>query len=642
MGPDPARPQGDSPERARRLAATARASLPDHAGAIAIAVFALVAAAMTLWLQTLPSIPDFDSYYHLAVARLYRAEGIVRGLPWARLSLLGERLGDKELLFHLALPPFASPLGGRVAIGLIDGAILGLVAWLGVRRAGRAAGLVPAWMLLSAVSFRTRMVRLRPELFSLFFLIAFTYAFARRRPVVAAALAALFALSHTAFHLIVVLAGLYFVVGGVFEKRWEVRLLIATVAGVAVGVLVHPRFPDNLATFWVQNVLFFAHKKGLDVGQEFHATNPLLFVWHHLGWCVGLVVLWRARAAEAGPRSREALIFGAAAAFFVLPFVFMTRMATYFIPLATLALVFRIGDAGGLTTRVRLFRRDRAPLAALLAACVGLSLPSTLKHGLELRQVDGGVTTSEDDLRELGAAVPEGAHVAATWGAAEAYVFFAPQGRYLNLLDPVFMALPYPREYAAQRAIFEGSEPDVPFVAKELLDSDFIAGLADEVDRDLIARLQHDPRVRLRFASRNVLVEIVDDRNAGFVRDWLVADEGGADAPAPYARPASAAARRREGFVDLGAALPGATCAVATRKETVAAASTRAYELAVYGPGEIAVDGVTRARTDKTPLAILGRGARIRLDLAAGDHTFRVRTCRGEGSTRSGFYLVAR
>ena len=81
--------------------------------ALALGVFVVAAVAITLWQTALPSIPDFDSYYHLAVARLYRAEGFVRGLAWARPSLLGERLGDKELLFHLLLPPFATPLAHR-------------------------------------------------------------------------------------------------------------------------------------------------------------------------------------------------------------------------------------------------------------------------------------------------------------------------------------------------------------------------------------------------------------------------------------------------------------------------------------------------------------------------------------------------
>ncbi len=31
---------------------------------------------------------DADSYVHLAVARLYAEEGLVRGLPWPRLSVM--------------------------------------------------------------------------------------------------------------------------------------------------------------------------------------------------------------------------------------------------------------------------------------------------------------------------------------------------------------------------------------------------------------------------------------------------------------------------------------------------------------------------------------------------------------------------
>jgi hypothetical protein len=631
-------------EAARAPAAVGRARPASRRTAIvvALAVFVIVAGAMTLWLASLPSIPDFDSYYHLAVARLYRAEGLVRGLAWARLSLLGERLGDKELLFHLALPPFATPLGGRVAVGLVDGAILGLVAWIGVRAAGPAAGLVPAWMLLSAVTLFTRMTRLRPELFSLFFLLAFTHAFARRRPVLVALLAAAFALSHTAFHLLLVLAALYVIVGRATEKRWDLGLFAAALGGVALGVAAHPHFPDNLHTFWVQNAVFFTKKQGLDVGEEFQPTNPFVFAWHHLGFLAGLVALWRARAGAPGKASRETWLFGAAAAIFVLPFAAMTRMATYFVPLTTLAVVLRVGDAGGLGPHVLLFRRDRVHLALALAIAVGLSAPATLKHALDAGSVDGGITTSEEDLAAFGKAVPDGARVVATWGAAEAYVFFAPQGRYLNLLDPIFMALPHPREHAAVRAIFDGSEPDVPFVAKELLGSDYVAGLADELSPTLLARLQGDPRTRLRYASRSVLVELVDDRDHAFVRDWMVADEAEPAAARACVEPATDEAARRAGFVDLARALPAASCAIATRREVLDAPAARTLELTPWGPGELVVDGETRARTEKALRAVLGRGPRVRLELAAGEHTMRVRTCRDAEGARSGFYLVRR
>lgn len=57
-----------------------------------------------------PVLYDTDSYYHLAIGSAYARHGLIDTLPWARLSLLHE-FGDKEVLFHLLLAPFAGSEG---------------------------------------------------------------------------------------------------------------------------------------------------------------------------------------------------------------------------------------------------------------------------------------------------------------------------------------------------------------------------------------------------------------------------------------------------------------------------------------------------------------------------------------------------
>src|SRR5437660_6477641 len=60
---------------------------------------------------------DSDSYYHLAVARLYGQQGIFAPIPWARFSLLRDG-ADKDFLFHLILIPFAT-FGDAAVLGRI-------------------------------------------------------------------------------------------------------------------------------------------------------------------------------------------------------------------------------------------------------------------------------------------------------------------------------------------------------------------------------------------------------------------------------------------------------------------------------------------------------------------------------------------
>jgi hypothetical protein len=105
---------------------------------------------------------------------------------------------------------------------------------------------------------------------------------------------------------------------------------------------------------------------------------------------------------------------------------------------------------------------------ALLATAI-LSTPETLRTYRELMQDTGQELTYERDYTELGKRIPNGAKVAAHWGPTEFYTFFAPQGRYLNVLDPIFMAVPHPKLYEAQRHLFEGRDVDVPRTVKNTL-----------------------------------------------------------------------------------------------------------------------------------------------------------------------------
>src|SRR5207249_2037490 len=107
-----------------------------------------------------------DSYYHLAAARLYAHEGLVKDLPWARFSALGQGFGDKEVLFHLLLVPFARladpVLGGKLALALLNGAVAAALAAWALRALGTWGVLVPLWVMGTATDFTLRTLRLRP------------------------------------------------------------------------------------------------------------------------------------------------------------------------------------------------------------------------------------------------------------------------------------------------------------------------------------------------------------------------------------------------------------------------------------------------------------------------------------------------
>lgn len=571
----------------------------------AAAVFVTGFFAFALLFLAAPVIPDADSYFHLAVAREYAQHGYIDALPWTRFSVLGETYGDKELLFHVLLVPFASwtdaATGGRLALALLNATFAATMTFFAARALGWWSVAVPVWLYVAAPMLTFRLIRLRPELLALLLLIAFIHAGVSRRVAWVGILAAAFAASYTAFHVVVGLPFLWLLC--TFRER-EWRIPLAATIGAAVGLVAHPGFPSNLRIWWIQNVLFFVEKSSLDVGTEIAAAPLQFLILTNLGWWAGVAVLWFFSRGSSAEKRRFVFIAVAAAVFGVLTLL-LQRMATYFVPLVTLLLLAKLEAPP---------HPHRARVALALLATALLSLPASTKIVRDLL-VDSGW---EADYAAFSKSVPRHAKIAAHWGPAELYCFWAPQGRYLNVLDPIFMAVHSPAVYDAQRRVFEGREPDVPHVVSTILDSDYVAYPSTS---PLFERLQYDPRIVPVWNGLTFLGRVTPEGGRHFVRGW---------SPLPSSDRA---------YIDAGT-ISRTRCVTLTHDAAIPAPVTHVYELSSYGVAELRIDGRPVARPPASR-AILGKGSLFRVALAAGAHRFVVTTCPGEGGG-NGFYLIKR
>jgi hypothetical protein len=590
-----------------------------------------------------PLIPDGDSYFHLAVAREFAETGYPEGLAWARLSILGETYGDKELLFHLLLVPFAGwmdpVVGGRLALAFFNALIFAVIGVIARNAVGAWGVVLPLFLYLTAGSFIARVFRLRPELLSLILLMLVIAAAAKRRYIWVAVLSAAYALSYTAFQALVGLAGLWTLVEWVREKRFPWKLPLSVVGGVALGLLLHPGFPDNLRIWWIQNVLFFRFRDVLDVGGEISSPIPMDVLLFNLGWWIGLAVLALAMARgeeKRRPATPESLYFAVATAAFAILFLQMDRMSVYFFPFATMWLVAEMQRRGmALSSVLELHRAVRLPTILLIALFAAASLPK-MTFIVETLRTRG---SSEADFAAAAEAIPPGAKVAAEWGPTEHYVFWQPRGRYLNVLDPIFMARSHPGAYELQRRVFTGAEPDVPLAVAVGLDSDYLAyervGMGS-----LERRLRGDPRAQLLYGGENAVVAFQPLEHDPFVLDWEVVD--GSESK-PYPRMRDAKGRRIEGYVNaLRVIPPGEPCATFAHEVFVDAPTVMNLELSSYGPAAMWLDGEEVASIASGTEAILGTGTLVELAFDAGRHELRIRTCRSSARGAVGFYLLDR
>jgi hypothetical protein len=658
---------------------------------------------------------DSDAYLHLALARTIGAHGFLDHLEWARFSTLGRVYGDKELLFHLLLVPFVkfgdAEFGGKIALALLCTGLAWSLWELGSRALGRAAFLLPIFVFGSG-SFMLRALRLRPELLSVLLLIWVVWALAGRRYWTAAVLACAFSFAHTAFHSLLGLAGLFFMWQRWVERRWEWRLLAATAGGITAGVLAHPQFPRNLSVFWVQNVDFFRLRAGLDVGGEIQPHTLInLIQLDGLFW-LGLTVLAvsafaaKRQSGEAGgdtqmvgyaerddttvantvnetgvaarqgnsttvdasanaacdlggARRMASFCWIATAAFGVL-FVQMGRFSTFVIPFAALAVSFELCARG---LGLRLDGRLRLPGGRAVSNVLALSLLAALScaNGLAVAFVNWQIAGSFDprlrrELDALALALLPGARVAANWNDAELYAFHMPHARFLNVYDPVFMAVGAPAQYAVWTEVMAGERPDIPAAIARELESEYLAftvGSYPELER----RLAGDPRATLLHRGRHALYR-VQSRADGFVEGWtpspssvdarLVNPEVAPGAafraetnqPVQQADPTSRPDAQPSSYVDARAAIAADGCAVLIHDESVITTRARLFELAAWGPSVLWVDGQQRMQLPAANRARLGESPAVLIRLEPGPHQFKIRTCISDG--QAGFYLLDR
>jgi len=627
---------------------------------LSLASAAVFFAALATFLFRAEVIYDGDSYYHLAIGRAYATAGIIDQLPWARFSLLADGFGDKELLFHLLLAPFtggASPTaGGRLVLALFGASIFGGLAWLGWRAAGVAGLLVPWFVVLGSQDVLSRLIRLRPELLSLLlFLLAYACA-ARRRYRSLGVVALIYALSYTAFHALVLLSVAWFLAAGWMRRRWEWGLVLYPLLGVGVGLLVHPHFPHNLLVWKVQSLDFFFVGQALDVGIEIHPETTRDLLLRNLPWLMFLAIAWLSSRSPNRPDSRPSEETTRAADFalvaaggFGLLYLLMQRFSIYAVPFAVLAFFWELRRRGLRVGRdTYLLGRGPVPTLLLFGLALGVGAWQNGRLLAELSATSAGPTL-EEEWAAFGRAVPARARVTSEWGDTHIFMFFAPQAFYNNVLDPIFMAVPYPEAYAAQRRIFADREPDVPGTLVAELDSDHLAFSTLQPSVGLPRRLAGDQRVTLAHRGPALLYRLEAHRNEAFQRQWRFVPpdqsipvpagseieswpliEGPADLLRPYAALVEV---RRASSPALSECTALVTRLPATREPR------HTWELAPWGPVSLWADGEPIVAVRDSSHAALGQGFLV--ELASGA-IVTAQICPDRGGGRAAFYLLDR
>ena len=248
----------------------------------AIALFLIFFLGMAFIQFATPDMPDNDGFYHIKLAWLMRTEGLKPEFPYLPLSILNAgEFYDHHFLFHVALIPFTF---GDLRTGAKWAAVtFASLAFLAVWSLFERQRVPFAWLWALGLlgisdAFLFRMSITRAQSLSLAVL-ALAYALLLEGKYKhLAMLGFTYVWLYDAFPLMIALAGLHFVAMMLLERPMDLRPLMYTSAGILLGVLINPYFPDNLIFSYHHMLPKLADATSVRVGNEWYPydTKQLL------------------------------------------------------------------------------------------------------------------------------------------------------------------------------------------------------------------------------------------------------------------------------------------------------------------------------------------------------------------------------
>ena len=388
-----------------------------------------------------PNLVGNDSYFHIKYAEVMREAG-VRGFPpafpWLPLTILApDRYADHHLLYHVLLTPFTFGdlrIGGKIAAVAGAFAMVATFVWVLRRQGVGPLGLAVLALGASSADLLFRLSMTRVQALSLVcLLLGFHFALAHRH-LALAALACVYAWLYDGFPLLFVPIASVLVAELLTERRLRPGIVVAATAGMAVGMIVNPYFPDYLVFMWHHMGDKLVEHEPLRVGKEWAPYDPLGLFANASAAMVyvayGTAVLGEGR----WKRERAAVAALVVAAVFFALLMRSQRFVEYFAPLAT----FFVALAGG-GTIATLDRRRRTMLAGLLGAVLVANVV-----GIGSMLARRGVKTPYDRYASAAELVareaPPGAMLCTTdWDDFPWLYFYNVESTYLIGLDPTYL-----------------------------------------------------------------------------------------------------------------------------------------------------------------------------------------------------------
>lgn len=378
------------------------------------------------YLQSFPTFPDPDSFYHAKMAVLIRDQGVVTDFPWLQFTVLKDYYIDHHFLYHVALVPFVTFLDPLVGIKLATatfGALLIFIFYWLLKKFKLRGAFFYTLLLLTTSPFIFRINLAKASALSVIFLLIGVYFILNRKYWRLFFLSFAYVWLFDGWPLVLILTSLYIIsdaiiksidpptpgvmnyelgikklikncklkivnfIKNVFAKD-NLKLFTACFGGLVAGIIINPYFPKNLYFYWyhIVKIAVVNYKDKITVGAEWYpyalgdliANDSLVFILLILTFVFFFITFIKYFADKTKkqifPSGEKTLIL--AATFFMLFFLALTlrsrRNVEYFIPFAIILSAFTLNQPFALFPKYFLLAKNWWKKRKILAGALGL------------------------------------------------------------------------------------------------------------------------------------------------------------------------------------------------------------------------------------------------------------------------------
>ncbi len=410
-----------------------------------------------IYLQFLyPAFCDPDSYYHIAVSNFIKSYGLHYPFHWVQFSTFKDSFSDKDILFHILNLPFLfltdkPVLAGKYAF--IFHAGLFFLAYVFILKKYLPDVLAAFFLLLpfSSSTFSAYFLQLRPATLANIFLILGIYFLINKRLAGLFIISLLYTLTHISFFMIIIFAFVCEILRWLIKKEFLAKSIYTAIAGVICGCLIHPDFPRNLFSLYLNGIVVpLCGLTGTDLGfgSEMQAFDTNFTFISNFAVFLGLnVIIWASFFTKRILSLATSVWFASTGIYLFLAFFgnryWYQANALFFIFFASC-----LNDWVENKDWTRSLQRFKLPAALYFIISLVFFLPN-------LKQLEGFMEFScarslhfENTGRWMNKNIPADQTIYHSyWTDSPYFICLNPKDNYINSLDPIYMFYRYPREF---------------------------------------------------------------------------------------------------------------------------------------------------------------------------------------------------